>query len=95
MEAEQIQQNVKLVLPNISEECCKKLLEKLDDIGVETVDDLSIVQERDLTGILKPIQIRKLLTSWASVPAGILSFNCSSHIKMYYPGFSLIRFCSP
>jgi hypothetical protein len=73
MEVEQIKQNVKLVLQNISEDCCKKLMEKLDDIGVETVDDLSIVQEGDLTGILKPIQIRKLLASWASVSAGNLS----------------------
>lgn len=37
------------------------ILDALKDLGVETVDDLKLVQIDDLAGVLKPIQARKLL----------------------------------
>jgi len=37
-----------------------------DDIGVECMANCSYVTTEDLTGVLKPIQVRKLLQSWNS-----------------------------
>ena len=38
----------------------KETLQKLIDIGVSDLSDLMPLEEADLAGILKPIQIRKL-----------------------------------
>lgn len=39
----------------------EKTKDKLIEIGVNSVEDLQLLQEQDLTDVLKPIQIRKLL----------------------------------
>jgi hypothetical protein len=63
---EQIKDNIHQMLPNVSSECMQNVLQKLDEVGVETVEYLAVVPEGDLAGLLKPIQIQKLLLSWAS-----------------------------
>ena len=48
------------ILP-LAPELLKSIEDKLVDLGVGDVSDLQHLQENDLTEILKPIQIRKLL----------------------------------
>jgi hypothetical protein len=65
MELTDVKNVIEIILPNITSESCKRLLEKLAEIGVESREDLPIVREEDLSGILKPIQMRKLMNGWA------------------------------
>ncbi|CAB3977260.1 Hypothetical predicted protein [Paramuricea clavata] len=51
---------IKETLPNLSQETLENVKEKLVDIGVSDVDDMQLVQEQDLSDVLKPIQIRKI-----------------------------------
>ena len=57
--------SVKRTLPQLSDDLLKQVAEKLQDIGVEAEEDLSLVTEADLTAVLKPIVARKLLISWS------------------------------
>lgn len=36
-------------------------MDVLQDVGVETVDDMKLIQIDDLAGMLRPIQARKLI----------------------------------
>ncbi|XP_046562131.1 uncharacterized protein LOC124271107 [Haliotis rubra] len=54
-------------LPNIDDTLLQSLMGRLMSLGVETVDDIGLLQEQDLEGFLKPIQIRKILTSGGQV----------------------------
>jgi len=56
---------VKKVLPQLTEDLTTKLVQKLEGIGVEVEDDLKLVTESDLSDVLKPIQVRKLLSCWS------------------------------
>lgn len=38
------------------------IMDVLQDVGVETVDDMKLIQINDLAGVLRPIQARKLIT---------------------------------
>ena len=51
---------IQRILP-LAPELLKSIEDKLVDLGVGDVSDLQHLQENDLTEILKPIQIRKLL----------------------------------
>lgn len=51
-------------LTTLSEDTVKVVSAKLLECGVETNDDLQYIEEGDLCGILKPIQLRKLLSAW-------------------------------
>lgn len=57
---------IRETLCNLSDDSVKTVAAKLEECGVENVSDLSYVTDTDLsdTGILKPIQIRKLLAAW-------------------------------
>ncbi|CAL1537500.1 unnamed protein product [Lymnaea stagnalis] len=57
---------VKEALPYLSDECLEKLLDQLTTLGVEDKEDLKLVTEDDLIGVLTPIQCRKLLAKWTS-----------------------------
>lgn len=59
-----IKQKVGQVLPKLDEATLKLVLEKIEECGVEDVDDVKYIQESDLTSILKPVQVRKLLQVW-------------------------------
>jgi hypothetical protein len=43
------------------------IVQKLKETGVETTDDLRYVTEQDLVPMLKPIQARKLVSSWSQL----------------------------
>ncbi|XP_042609737.1 uncharacterized protein LOC109084889 [Cyprinus carpio] len=55
---------VLLVLPSLSPDVTNQLVEKLMDQGVEGLDDLVYVKEDDILEFIRPIQCRKLLSSW-------------------------------
>ena len=52
------------VLPSLSEDVLKNLLEKLEEVGVSTCDDLPYVCESDISSVLRPILVRRLLEQW-------------------------------
>jgi len=87
MDKDSIEKCILEVLPNLSIDSCKLLMEKLDSIGVETVGDLNLIREVEMIGILKPMQVRKLLLAWSPPPAsinGILHWRCYKMIFLEY-----------
>lgn len=60
---EKVEDFLQNLFPNLRDNVLKNTLEKLIDIGVSDLDDLTLLEEADLAGILKPIQIRKLQRS--------------------------------
>ena len=56
---------IKKVLPHLQGNLLQQLIEKLIGIGVENEDDLQLVTEADLTSVMKPILVRKLLNCWS------------------------------
>jgi len=57
--------DIRAVLPNISEDSIAQILTRLADIGVESSQDLQHVTEEDLSAVMRPIQARKLLAAWS------------------------------
>jgi len=63
---EEVQQNISKIV-NINDETMKKLVEKLEAQGVQSVDDLLEVTTEDLTPeVLLPVMARKLIRAWSS-----------------------------
>lgn len=56
--------HIKKGLPTIDNDTMAKVVAKLEGIGVETLDDLSIVEEQDLVEVLPAIKARRLVQSW-------------------------------
>ncbi|CAK8690878.1 uncharacterized protein LOC143465988 [Clavelina lepadiformis] len=52
------------VLPNLPQEMLLQLENTLESLGVENKKDLIYVSEKDILPVLKPVQARKLITSW-------------------------------
>lgn len=55
---------VRETLPTIDDETCGKVVARLGDIGVESMEELPLVTEQDLLAFLPSIKVRKLLQSW-------------------------------
>jgi len=51
--------HVKRVL-SLKDEAVPKLLDKFLELGVQQLSDIGMLEEADLTGYLKPLQLRKL-----------------------------------
>ena len=49
------------VLPACGAEDLALLLRKLDDVGVDKVEDVPYLNEGDLVGILKPVKARQFM----------------------------------
>ena len=64
METSQLEELICQVLPSLDEATVQSLAGKLSSIGIETEEDLSLIEEHDITPIIKPIQARKLLRAW-------------------------------
>ena len=58
---ENVKAMIEKALPGLAPELLSTILDCLQECGVESAEDLQLVEERDLAGCLKPIQIRKLL----------------------------------
>ena len=77
-----LQNTVATILTTVSQVTVKAVSDKLRECGVESLDDLKYVVEGDLSGVLKPIQIRKLLSAWKH--EGDVTFSaitCSSDVS--------------
>ncbi|KAG8189911.1 hypothetical protein JTE90_018692 [Oedothorax gibbosus] len=61
-----IEQILKIVLPNASAELLSAILTKLQELGVVSVEDLVYVRETDLASVVLPIQARKLVEHFKS-----------------------------
>ncbi|KAG8175014.1 hypothetical protein JTE90_027495 [Oedothorax gibbosus] len=61
-----IEQIIKIVLPNASAELLSAILTKLQELGVVSVEDLVYVRETDLASVVLPIQARKLVEHFKS-----------------------------
>ena len=62
---EDIRENILRVLPTLQPDTLDSLLRTLlEDVGVEGLDDLQLVTREDFGDLLKPIQVRKLLSAW-------------------------------
>jgi hypothetical protein len=68
-------------LPNLSPELLERVKEKFIDLGVYDVDDIKLIQEQDVSDVLRPIQIRKLMQRCS---AGLfLLCYCRSYMQKY------------
>ena len=76
----EIQEFLETLFPNLSEDLVSQLLEKLADVGVSDLNDLEFLEEGDLDGYLKPIQIRKLLKHAKGVFFNSLLSCCTASI---------------
>ena len=54
------------IIPSLSEDVLQQLLEKLEECGVSTCDDLRYVRESDISSVPRPIHVRRLLAEWTS-----------------------------
>ena len=61
---EEIERNIKAILPNLLQQTVDMVVKTMLDSGVESINDLQYIQENDLQHLLKPIQSRKLLSAW-------------------------------
>ncbi|XP_018007551.1 uncharacterized protein LOC108665318 [Hyalella azteca] len=51
---------------NLSDEVLSEVVKTIQDAGAENLSEaIEFIQEKDLAGVLKPIQIRKLLKRWS------------------------------
>ena len=64
MDRELIRSELKAVLPSLADETLSTVLNKLEEVGVSSTEDLLFIEEQDLQPELKPIQIRKLIQKW-------------------------------
>ncbi|KAB5579318.1 hypothetical protein PHYPO_G00193700 [Pangasianodon hypophthalmus] len=51
---------IKSTLPKLTE--LEPLLEVLQELGVQDLEDLNYIQERDLLHVLKPVEVRRILS---------------------------------
>nr|XP_061795565.1 uncharacterized protein LOC133587116 [Nerophis lumbriciformis] len=79
---EQIKRIIRMALPNLSEQTLCQIIAKLQDSGLESIQDLQYVQQEDLADLLPVIQCRKLLhvfklesfqVPWEQMPLKICS----------------------
>lgn len=64
MNRQAIKEAVLSFLPGLSDESLTSLLDGFGELGVESREDLTLVQEKDLEKYLRPIQCRKLLNGF-------------------------------
>lgn len=61
----EVKEKITSCLPDLGEQKLQELMHILrEDIRVATVDDLALVEQGDITCVVKRIQARKLLLSW-------------------------------
>lgn len=61
----ELEEFVKKSTPNLTSDKLHTVLQLLAYVGVESVDDLAFVQEKDLLNVLPPIKARKLIQNWS------------------------------
>ena len=56
------------LFPNLTDDVIETTIDRLVEIGASELEDLAYLEEADLSGILKPIQVRKLLQHSKGLP---------------------------
>lgn len=69
---DEIEFQIKLILPSIEDKQLKDLVNCLIDLGISKISDLNLVEEDDLKGAVKTIQARLLVKNWKNI--GKLTF---------------------
>jgi len=64
MNWQEIQDAVLSSLPFLTDETLTSLLECLEELGIESKNDMQFLQENDLEKYLTPLQRRKLVNDW-------------------------------
>ena len=57
--------NITEIVPTVTPKIKAKIQHALDELGVLTDEDLTLVREDDLANIVKPIAARRLVAAWA------------------------------
>ena len=52
------------ILPDLDSTIFCRLIEKLKVIGVKMQEDLPLVEQADISDVLTPIEVRKLIKAW-------------------------------
>ncbi|KAI4896941.1 hypothetical protein NFI96_030492 [Prochilodus magdalenae] len=99
-EVQKISSAITAVFPDLPVAVLNSVIDTLKALGAETTDDLQYITEEDLLPVLKPIQARRLIVSWAQnssscFTAGtiILSIDqevVNDHIISFVPAFCLL-----
>ena len=55
---------MKAVIENISDETLERIIQVLDEVRVDSISDIDLFKEEDLTSVLK-IQARILVREWS------------------------------
>lgn len=63
---ELVKELVKKAMPSLSDDILDSLMARLEEIGVNGVDDLNFVKTEDVDGILPPIQSRRLIRAFSA-----------------------------
>ena len=53
-------------MPSLTNTSVKALIQRLSDLGVTEYSHLNLVEEKDITDVVKIIQARLLIQSWKS-----------------------------
>lgn len=61
----ELEEFVKKATPGLASDKLHTVLKLLEYVGVESVDDLAFVQEKDLLIVLPPIKARRLIQNWS------------------------------
>uniref|UniRef100_A0A8C4RPV3 Si:dkey-15h8.17 n=1 Tax=Erpetoichthys calabaricus TaxID=27687 RepID=A0A8C4RPV3_ERPCA len=82
-----IREVVLSILPSLSNESLTSLLERLEELGVESREDLAFVQEKDLEKYIRPIQCRKLPVSTPLIQSSNYPSTSNSSVSSFpHPG---------
>lgn len=70
------------VLPGLPAETLSTLMGGLEDLGVESKEDMSLLSEENLLPFLRVVQSRKLLRAFSSQGNHRLAVSCSNTLKL-------------
>jgi hypothetical protein len=76
------------LFPNLTDDVIETTIDRLVEIGASELEDLAYLEEADSSGILKPIQVRKLLQHAKGLPiymyiSGVARTVIGGHIFIY------------
>jgi hypothetical protein len=76
------------LFPNLTDDVIETTIDRLVEIGASELEDLAYLEEADLSGILKPIQVRKLLQHAKGLPiymyiSGVARTIIGGHIFVF------------
>ena len=63
---ELVKELVRKAMPSLTNDLMDSLMDRLEVIGVNSIDDLNFVKTEDVNGILPPIQCRRLIQAFSA-----------------------------